>query len=316
MRQPGSSFKPFVYSAALEKGFTAATVINDAPLTFTAAQTGSEPWEPKNYDGKFDGPMRLRTALMKSKNLVSVRILQAISPQYAQDYIARFGFDPKMHPPYLTMALGAGSVTPMQMLGAYSVFANGGYRIAPYFVERVEDSKGNKLMVNQPLVAGESAERVIDSRNAFIMSSLMRDVVRAGTATRAMRLKRNDLAGKTGTTNEFVDAWFCGFQPTLVAVAWVGFDQPKTLGRNETGGSAALPIWIDYMAVALKNVPEESFNPPAGVMVMQIDPETGVRAGAGGGISEYFYQEFPAPDNAAEVPGAEKLPDDARNQLF
>lgn len=315
LRQPGSSFKPFVYSAALEKGFTAATVINDAPLTFTAAQTGSEPWEPKNYDGKFDGPMRLRTALAKSKNLVSVRILQAISPQYAQDYIARFGFDPKLHPPYLTMALGAGNVTPMQMLGAYSVFANGGYRVAPYFIERVEDDKGNKLMVNQPQVAGESAERVIDARNAFIMTSLMRDVVRSGTATRAMRLKRGDLAGKTGTTNEFVDAWFGGFQPTLVAVAWLGFDQPKTLGRNETGGAAALPIWIDYMAVALKNVPEEPFNPPSGVMVMQIDPETGVRT-SGGGISEYFYQEFPAPDNAAEVPGAEKLPDDAKNQLF
>lgn len=315
LRQPGSSFKPFVYSAALEKGFTAATVINDAPLTFTAAQTGSEQWEPKNYDGKFDGPLRLRAALAKSKNLVSVRVLQAISPQYAQDYIARFGFDPKLHPPYLTMALGAGSATPMQMLRAYSVFANGGYRIAPYFVERVEDDKGNTLMVNQPLVAGESAERVIDSRNAFIMSSLMRDVVRAGTATRAMRLKRGDLAGKTGTTNEFVDAWFCGFQPNLVAVAWMGFDQPKTLGRNETGGSAALPIWIDYMAVALKNVPEEPFNPPPGVLVMQVDPETGVRSSSGG-ISEYFYQEFPAPDNAAEAPGAEKLPDDARNQLF
>ena len=315
VRQPGSSFKPFVYSAALEKGFTAATIINDAPLTFTAAQTGSEPWEPKNYDGKFDGPLRLRTALVKSKNLVSVRILQAISPQYAQDYITRFGFDPKMHPPYLTMALGAGNVTPMQMLGAYSIFANGGYRIAPYFVERVEDDKGNKLMVNQPQVAGESAERVIDSRNAFIMTSLMRDVVRAGTATRAMRLKRGDLAGKTGTTNEFVDAWFAGFQPTLVAVAWMGFDQPKTLGRNETGGSAALPIWIDYMAVALKNVPEEPFNPPAGVMVMQIDPQTGIRTGAGG-ISEYFYQEFPAPDHTAETSGAEKLPDDAKNQLF
>lgn len=315
LRQPGSSFKPFVYSAALEKGFTAATVINDAPLTFSAAQTGSESWEPKNYDGKFDGPMRLRTALAKSKNLVSVRILQAITPQYAQDYITRFGFDPKMHPPYLTMALGAGNVTPMQMLGAYSVFANGGYRIAPYFVERVEDDKGNKLTVNQPQVAGESAERVIDSRNAFIMTSLMRDVVRAGTATRAMRLKRNDLAGKTGTTNEFVDAWFGGFQSSLVAVAWMGFDQPKTLGRNETGGSAALPIWIDYMAVALKNVPEEPFNPPAGVMVMQIDPQTGVRS-SGGGISEYFYQEFPAPDHAAESSGAEKLPDDAKNQLF
>lgn len=317
MRQPGSSFKPFIYSAALEKGFTAATVVNDAPLTFTAAQTGSEPWEPKNYDGKFDGPMRLRTGLAKSKNLVSVRVLQAISPQYAQDYIARFGFDPKLHPPYLTMALGAGSVTPLQMLGAYSVFANGGYRVAPYFVERVEDNKGNVLLRNQPLIAGESAERVIDPRNAFIMSSLMRDVVRVGTATRALRLKRDDLAGKTGTTNEFVDAWFCGFQPNLVAVAWVGFDQPRTLGRNETGGSVALPIWIDYMGVALKGVAEESFNPPPGIVTMQIDPQTGVRATGEGSISEYFFQEFPAPDHAGDLaPGAEKLPDDARNQLF
>jgi penicillin-binding protein 1A len=315
LRQPGSSFKPFIYSAALEKGFTAATVINDAPLTFTAAQTGSEPWEPKNYDGKFEGPMRLRTALAKSKNLVSVRILQAITPQYAQDYISRFGFDPKLHPPYLTMALGAGNVTPMQMLGAYSAFANGGYKVAPYFIDRVEDDKGKVLLANQPVVAGESAERVIDSRNAFIMSSLMRDVVRMGTATRAMRLKRNDLAGKTGTTNEFVDAWFAGFQPTLVAIAWMGFDQPKTLGRNETGGSAALPIWIDYMSVALKNVPEEAFTPPPGVIVMSVNAETGLRAPEGAGISDYFYQEFPAPSNDGAA-GGEKLPDDARNQLF
>ncbi len=315
LRQPGSSFKPFIYSAALEKGFTAATVINDAPLTFTAAQTGSEPWEPKNYDGKFEGPMRLRTALAKSKNLVSVRILQAITPQYAQDYISRFGFDPKLHPPYLTMALGAGNVTPIQMLGAYSSFANGGYKIAPYFIDRVEDDKGKVLLANQSAVAGESAERVIDARNAFIMSSLMRDVVRMGTATKAMRLKRNDLAGKTGTTNEFVDAWFAGFQPTLVAIAWMGFDQPKTLGRNETGGSAALPIWIDYMSVALKNVPEEVFTPPPGVIVMSVNAETGLRAPEGSGISEYFYQEFPAPSTDGST-GGEKLPEDARNQLF
>lgn len=315
VRQPGSSFKPFIYSAALEKGFTAATVVNDAPLTFTAAQTGSEPWEPRNYDGKFEGPMRLRTALAKSKNLVSVRILQAITPQYAQDYVSRFGFDPKLHPPYLTMALGAGNVTPMQMLGAYSSFANGGYRVSPYFIERVEDDKGRILLANQPLVAGESAERIIDPRNAFIMSSIMRDVVRSGTATRAMRLKRNDLAGKTGTTNEFVDAWFCGFQPTLVAVAWIGFDQPKTLGRNETGGSAALPIWIDYMAVALKNVPEEGFNPPPGIIAMQVDPATGLNAPGGAGISEFFYQEFPAPTGEGSG-GGEKLPDEARSQLF
>ncbi len=317
MRQPGSSFKPFIYSAALEKGFTAATVVNDAPLTFTAAQTGSEDWEPKNYDGKFDGPMRLRNALAKSKNLVSVRVLQAITPQYAQDYVARFGFDPKLHPPYLTMALGAGSVTPMQMLGAYSVFANGGFRVMPYFVERVEDSKGAVLLVNQPQIAGESAERVIDPRNAFIMSSLMRDVVQSGTATRAMKLKRTDLAGKTGTTNEFVDAWFCGFQPTLVAVAWMGFDQPKTLGRNETGGSAALPIWIDYMGAVLKAVPEEPFSPPPGVIAMQINPETGLHAKEGAGISEYFYQEFPAPDQSTDpLLGGGKVSDEVRNQLF
>jgi penicillin-binding protein 1A len=213
------------------------------------------------------------------------------------------------------MALGAGNVTPMQMLGAYSSFANGGYKIAPYFIERIEDDKGKVLLANQSAVAGESAERVIDARNAFIMSSLMRDVVRMGTATKAMRLKRNDLAGKTGTTNEFVDAWFAGFQPTLVAIAWMGFDQPKTLGRNETGGSAALPIWIDYMSVALKNVPEEAFTPPPGVIVMSVNAETGLRAPESSGISEYFYQEFPAPstDGAA---GSEKLPDDARNQLF
>ena len=315
LRQPGSSFKPFIYSAALEKGFTAATVVNDAPLTFTAAQTGSEPWEPKNYDGKFDGPMRLRTALAKSKNLVSVRVLQAITPQYAQDYVSRFGFDPKLHPPYLTMALGAGNVTPMQMLGAYSAFANGGYKIAPYFIDRVEDDKGKILLANQPVVAGETAERVIDGRNAFIMSSLMRDVVRMGTATRAMRLKRNDLAGKTGTTNDFIDAWFAGFQPSLVAIVWMGFDQPKTLGRSETGGSAALPIWIDYMSVALKNVPEEGFNPPPGVIVMPVNAETGLRTEEGSGISEYFYQEFPAPSSDGAA-GAEKLPDEARNQLF
>lgn len=316
LRQPGSSFKPFIYSAALEKGFTAATVVNDAPLTFTAAQTGSEPWEPKNFDGKFDGPLRLRTALAKSKNLVSVRVLQAITPQYAQDYIARFGFDPKMHPPYLTMALGAGNVTPIQMLGAYSIFANGGYRIAPYFVERVEDSKGNVLLVNQPQVAGVSAERVIDPRNAFIMTSIMRDVVQMGTAARAMQLKRHDLAGKTGTTNEFVDAWFCGFQPNLVAIAWMGFDQPKTLGRNETGGSAALPIWINYMGAVLKDIPEEPFGPPSDVDSIQINPETGLRA-TEGGISEFFYHEFPPPNHALEgTSGSERLPDEVRNQLF
>ena len=319
LRQPGSSFKPFIYSAALEKGFTAATVVNDAPLTFSSAQTGSEPWEPRNYDGKFEGPMRLRTALTKSKNLVSIRILQAISPQYAQDYITRFGFDAKMHPPYLTMALGAGNVTPMQMVQAYSVFANGGFRVPPYFIERVEDNRGNILLQAKPQRAGEGAERAIDPRNAFIMNSIMRDVVRAGTAARAMKLGRTDLAGKTGTTNDFIDAWFCGFNPNLVAVAWIGFDQPQTLGRNETGGSAALPIWMAYMGAVLKGVPEQPFTPPAGVVTVRVSPETGMRISDGeGGVVDYFYQEFVPPEGASANPlgGGEKPAEEVRNQLF
>ncbi len=320
LRQPGSSFKPFVYSAALEKGFTAATVINDAPLTFTATQTGSEPWEPKNYDGKFEGPMRLRTALVKSKNVVSVRILQAISPQYAQDYIARFGFDPKLHPPYLTMALGAGNVTPMQMVAAYSIFANGGYRVAPYFIERVEDARGNVLTAAKPAVAGAGAERVIDERNAFIMNSILRDVVRGGTGARAMKLGRGDLAGKTGTTNEFVDAWFCGYNSELVAVAWIGFDTPQTLGRNETGAQAALPIWMGYMGAVLKGTSEQPLAQPNGVVAMRVNPDTGLRvADAQGGVVDYFYQEFLPPEHetlVGGVLGGDRPREEVRNQLF
>jgi penicillin-binding protein 1A len=319
LRQPGSAFKPFVYSAALEKGFTTATVINDAPLTFTAAQTGSEPWEPKNFDGKFEGPMRLRTALAKSKNLVSVRILQAISPQYAQDYVARFGFDPKLHPPYLTMALGAGNATPLQMLTAYAVFANGGYRVAPYFIERVEDAKGNVLMAAQPAAAGVGAERAIDARNAFIMTSIMRDVVRTGTGARVMKLGRSDLAGKTGTTNEFVDAWFCGFTSELVAVAWIGFDAPHTLGRNETGAQAALPMWMGYMGTVLDGVPEQPLVPPDGVVALHVNPDTGLRiADVRAGVADYFYQEFTPPAQETllgGVAGGERR-EEVRNQLF
>jgi penicillin-binding protein 1A len=320
LRQAGSSFKPFIYSAALEKGFTAATVINDAPLTFTAAQTGSEPWEPRNFDGKFEGPMRLRTALVKSKNLVSVRILQAISPQYAQDYIARFGFDPKLHPPYLTMALGAGNVTPMQQAAGYAVFANGGYRVAPYFIARVEDARGNVLMTAQPAKAGAGAERVIDARNAFIMTSIMRDVVRMGTGARAMKLGRGDLAGKTGTTNEFVDAWFCGFNAQLVAVSWIGFDTPQTLGRNETGAQAALPIWMGYMGAVLKGAPEYPLTPPDGIVAVRVNPDTGLRiANVEGGIVDYFYTEFLPPEHETligGVIGGERPREEVRNQLF
>jgi penicillin-binding protein 1A len=298
-RQPGSSFKPFIYSAALERGFTAASVINDAPLYFDATETGSEPWEPRNYDGKYEGPMRLRTALAKSKNLVSIRILQAIGPQYAQDYAARFGFDPARHPPYLTMALGAGTVTPWQMVTAYGVFANGGFRLNPYLIERLEDDRGQVLERAEPYRAGEGAERVIDPRNAFIMASIMQDTVKYGTAARASSLGRSDLGGKTGTTNEFVDAWFAGFNPGLVAVAWIGFDNPKSLGNGETGSHAALPIWMGYMATALKGVPEGGYVPPDGVVVARINPSTGLRDPSSSTIDFFFAEHLP-PGEAEE----------------
>jgi penicillin-binding protein 1A len=318
-RQPGSSFKPFIYSAALEKGFSPATVINDAPFFVPADRTGGEDWEPKNYDGKFDGPMRLRMALAKSKNLVTVRVLQAIGPQYAQDYIARFGFDPKLHPPFLTMGLGAGSVTPLQMAAAYAIFANGGYRISPYLIAKVTDAKGVVLSEAKPVVAGENAERAIDPRNAFVMTSLLRDVIAFGTATRAQSLKRKDLAGKTGTTNDNVDAWFCGYNTHQVGVAWIGFDQPKSLGANETGGVAALPMWINYMQHALKGLPEKIPAAPGGLLNVRINAETGLKDEAGT-VSEYFYAEFPprgggdALAPATAVPG-QKSPD-VRDQLF
>jgi penicillin-binding protein 1A len=265
-RQPGSSFKPFIYSAALERGFTPATVVNDAPLFFDAGTTGSQPWEPKNYDGQFEGPMTLRRALAKSKNMVSIRVLQATGPQFAQSWAARFGFDAEKHPAYLTMALGAGSVTPMQMADAYAVFANGGYRVNPQLITRVTDARGQVIVQTEPTVLNDSM-RAIDERNAFVMSSLLQEVARSGTAARAQAtLKRPDLYGKTGTTNDSLDAWFAGFQPGLVAVVWIGYDQPHKLGDRETGGGLALPVWIDYMATALNGVPVQELTPPEGVV--------------------------------------------------
>jgi penicillin-binding protein 1A len=316
-RQPGSAFKPFIYSAALEKGFTPATVINDAPFFVPAEKTGGEDWEPKNYDGKFEGPMRLRVALAKSKNLVTVRVLQAIGPQYAQDYIARFGFDPRLHPGYLTMGPGAGAATPVQMGGAYAVFANGGYRVSPYLIGRITDAKGNVLSQADPPRAGESAERAIDPRNAFVMTSLLRDVVAYGTATRAQSLGRKDIAGKTGTTNENVDAWFCGFTPSLVGIAWIGFDQPRTLGANETGAVAALPIWITFMQRALKGQPEKANETPQGIVQVRINPDTGLRDDAST-LSDWFYAEaVPRPrDDTFVSPNAGRSAQDVRNQLF
>ena len=298
-RQPGSSLKPFIYSAALEKGFTPATVINDAPISFSAAETGSKPWEPRNFESKYDGPIRMREALAKSKNMVSVRILRAITVQYAQDYISRFGFDPSMHPPYMTMALGAGSVTPMQMAVGYTAFANGGFRVSPYFIQRIEDEKGNILEQAQPSQVAKNAVQIIDPRNAYLMTTMMQDVVERGTATRAKQLNRTDLAGKTGTTNDHVDAWFCGYQTGLVAVAWIGFDNPKSLGEHETGGRAALPIWVNYMGKVLQNVPMSPPTSPQGVVTVRVNPATGFRV-SHGGIVEHFLQEQLPPEAGHE----------------
>ena len=297
-RQPGSSFKPFIYSASLEKGYTPASIIEDEPVSLSEIETGSgTAWEPHNFDNKYDGPIRLRTALTKSKNMVSIRILQAIGVDYAQDYITRFGFSAKDHPPYLAMALGAGSVTPWQMAGAYTVFANGGYRVRPYLISKIVDSNGKIIEQTKFDQAGKDAPRVIDARNAFLMTSMMQDVARIGTAARARQIGRNDLAGKTGTTNNQVDAWFAGYSPNQVAIAWIGFDQPRSLGGSETGGQAALPIWINYMAAALKGMPDVPYAVPEGVSSIKIDPLTGVRAEENeSGVYEYFYHEFPPPE--------------------
>ncbi|MDH4115041.1 MAG: penicillin-binding transpeptidase domain-containing protein, partial [Burkholderiaceae bacterium] len=308
-RQPGSSFKPFIYSASLEKGFMPSTLINDAPISIDPALTGGQAWEPKNYDGKFEGPMRLRQGLAKSKNLVSIRILQAIGPAYARDWVARFGFEPDKHPAYLTMALGAGSVTPWQMLSAYAVFANGGYHVNLHLISKVTDSSGKVLMEAQPLVAGDEANRVLDQRNAYIMDSLLKDVARYGTAARAsVALKRSDIAGKTGTTNDSHDAWFAGYGGDLVAVGWMGFDQPRPLGDRETGGGLALPMWISYMAKALSGVPESVREMPSGVVQL-------------GG--EVYFEENQPGQGIASVGIDEALPaeekarrDTVRDQIF
>ncbi|MBK7662775.1 MAG: penicillin-binding protein 1A [Sterolibacteriaceae bacterium] len=285
-RQPGSSFKPFIYSAALEKGYAPSSVVDDSPIAFSVEETGSQVWEPKNYDGRYDGPMTLRTALARSKNMVSIRLLKSIGTRYAQDYVGRFGFEADRNPPYLTMALGAGSSTPWHMLSAYSVFANGGYKIEPYIVKQIVDGNGKVLAQVDPPAAGDEQLRVIDARNAYLIDSMMHDVVRRGTATRALSLKRADLAGKTGTTNEYIDAWFCGYQPTVVGIAWIGFDQPRKLGTGETGGSAALPIWVSYMDKVLKGVPESIMEVPEGLTRIRSEPDS-----AGREVSDLMYKE-------------------------
>ena len=284
-RQPGSSFKPFIYSAALEKGFTPATQINDAPLFFSADVTGSQAWEPKNYDGTFEGMMSMRRALAKSKNMVSIQVLQAIGPRYAQEWVERFGFDAEKHPPYLTMALGAGSVTPMQMAVGYSVFANGGYRVQPHLITRITDSRG-KVLVERPLPEQpDEAQRAIPARNAFVMTSLLQEVTRSGTAARAPgALKRSDIYGKTGTTNDAMDAWFAGYHQQLVGVAWIGYDTPRKLGERETGGGLSLPVWIQFMETAMRSLPVAEPAVPEGVVQSGGDWAYSEYA-AGGGIT-------------------------------
>lgn len=298
-RQPGSSFKPFIYSASLEKGFHPGSIFDDAPIVISAEETGSQEWAPKNYDGKYEGPMTMRTALTKSKNMVSIRILKSISPHYAQDYATKFGFDAEKNPPFLTLALGAGAVTPWQQLAAYSVFANGGYRITPFLVRQILDDQGQVLAETKPELAGDESLRIIDARNAWLMDSMMHDVTRRGTAASGTaRLKRSDLAGKTGTTNDYIDAWFCGYQPSLVAVAWIGFDQPRRLGDGETGATAALPIWVGYMDKALTGIPESFQNFPEGLTQITVADPSGKQT------RDYIYSE--------QIPGDVDVADEVR----
>ncbi|MGK0673158.1 MAG: penicillin-binding protein 1A [Halothiobacillaceae bacterium] len=329
-RQPGSSFKPFLYSAALENGFTLASVISDDPLVYEKAATHEEDWRPQNFEGKFYGPTRLHEALVRSQNLVSVRLMEAITPEVVLRYAKSFGLPVERWQPTLSLALGSYALTPWELASAYMVFANGGYRVEPYFIQRVEDVGGrvlfealpqqfcdNELAVLpkgvgserprtsaegapslgrcRPGVAGQ-APRVISPENAWLMQVMLRDVVKRGTAASAGRaLKRPDIGGKTGTTNDQRDAWFCGFGPGIVATAWVGFDDYRPLGRSETGGKVAVPMWVDFMQVALKDRPVQELKPPRGIITASIDPQTGqvVPAGTPGAIIEYFDARYP-----------------------
>jgi penicillin-binding protein 1A len=348
-RQPGSSFKPFVYSAALDKGYTVASLFNDAPVVFDDASLETT-WRPENYSGKFYGPTRMREALTRSRNLVSIRLLQAVGPQYAARYVRRFGFRADQIPRDLSLALGSGVATPMEMARAYSVWANGGFYIEPYFIQEVRDAHDQVIFQAKPAVAcleceqnpqteaepqdnevaaADSldaqeqlqeavpeplyAERVVDPANVFLMTSMMQDVIKRGTGRRAMALGRRDLAGKTGTTNDQRDAWFCGFNAEVVTTVWVGFDRVQPLGNGETGGRAALPMWIDYMSKALEGVPEANLPQPPGLVTVRIDPKTGLRlpSGQAGGIFELFRPEY-VPERYSEPSqsAGSRVPDD------
>lgn len=330
-RQPGSSFKPFVYSAALEMGFTTASVLNDAPVVFEDASL-EQAWRPENYSGRFYGPTRLREALVKSRNLVSIRLLQAIGVKPARDYVLRFGFRPQSLPAELSLALGSGTLTPLEITRGFAVFANGGYLIEPYFIERITDASGALLFQAEPRRAcadcptvlpeavtdglsgseigtAERAPAIITPQNAWLMTSMMQDVIREGTATKARELGRNDLAGKTGTTNEQRDAWFCGYNPALVASAWIGFDVVAPLGTNETGGHAALPIWMEYMGAMLKDVPEVRRDPPPGLVTVRIDPHNGLLAESEQSDALFeTFREGEVPDRVSNGGGATGQP--------
>ena len=336
-RQPGSSFKPVIYSAALEKGFTPASMINDAPVVFDDPKLEST-WRPENYSGEFFGPTRLREALYRSRNLVSIRILRAIGASYAAEYAERFGFTASELPKDLTLALGSATVTPMQMAKAYAVLANGGYRVEPYFIHAIYDASGEQIFTADPAIACPQCPETLDAintpeavainlapqvltpQNVWLMTSMMRDVIQRGTGRKARVLGRTDLAGKTGTTNDQKDAWFSGFNHALVTTAWVGFDKLEPLGRGETGGRAALPVWIDYMAVALEGVSKQKQEPPEGLVTVRIDPATGLLAGSGqtDAIFETFREEN-VPSKSSDslsTGGAPGLVDGADDQLF
>ncbi len=312
LRQPGSSFKPFIYSAALAKGFTLATVINDAPLVIKNTYDGSY-WRPQNYNHQFSGPMRLREALVRSKNLVSIRLLDAIGIPYALSYLKNYGFDVSRMPDTLSLALGTGGVTVLEMAAGYSVLANGGFQVSPYVIDHITDYKGEILYQAQPQIACSScldgdanpaestessyARHTVDHDVAYLMTSVLQDVIRFGTGRAALVLKRDDIAGKTGTTNDQNDAWFAGFNSDVVTVVWVGFDKPRSL--KEYGGQTALPIWIDYMRVALKDRPEHTLPRPTNIVTMRIDPYSGMLAGPSQSqaILEDFSEQF-LPKNA------------------
>ena len=266
MRQPGSTFKPFLYSAALAKGMTASTMINDAPISLPGKGANGKAWNPKNADGRYAGYITLRQALTASKNMVSIRILMSIGIGYAQQYIQRFGFKPSEIPASLSMALGTGETTPLRIAEGYSVFANGGYKVSAYVIDKIYDSQGRLRAQMQPLVAGENAPQAIDPRNAYIMYKIMQDVVRVGTARGAAALGRSDIAGKTGTTNDNKDAWFVGFNPSVVTAVYIGFDKPRSMGRAGYGGTIAVPVWVEYMRFALKGTSVKPMKTPEGVV--------------------------------------------------